>query len=51
MMPELSPELYVSTLNIENAGVVNINNTEEVNIYGEEYLRISKPPQIVYIYR
>jgi hypothetical protein len=48
MMPELSPELYVGTLNIDNVGTANINNAGEVIIYGEEYLRISKLPPIIY---
>jgi hypothetical protein len=45
MMPELSPELYVSTLNIKNAGDVNVDAGDVVvNSYGEEYLKIKNSP-------
>lgn len=50
-MPDLVPELYVGTLNVENAGDVNLGNTGVVNIYGEEYLRVSQYPGLIYGFR
>jgi hypothetical protein len=48
MMPELAPELYVGALNIENAGEVNIDKAGAANIYGEEYLKITQHPALLY---
>lgn len=48
LMPELSPELYVGTLSIENAGEVNIPGAGNLN--GEEYLRILKDPRNIIYY-
>jgi hypothetical protein len=43
MMPELTPELYVGTLDID-AGEVNIKNSGDIIMYGEEYLKIKNTP-------